>query len=109
LQSPSATTPITTFGNQRSNQIWGPHYFDTDLTIMKNFHLPISETSNFGVGLQFFNIFNHPNFDLPDANVSSPTFGSIINTVSIPTSILGSFLGGDASPRLIQVKATLTF
>jgi len=109
LQSPSATTPITTFGNQRSNQIWGPHYFDTDLTIMKNFHLPINETSNFGVGLQFFNIFNHPNFDLPDANVSSPTFGSIINTVSVPTSILGSFLGGDASPRLIQVKATLTF
>lgn len=55
LQSPDPTTAITTFGNQHSNQIWGPHYFDTDLTLMKNFHLPLSETSNLGVGLQFFN------------------------------------------------------
>jgi len=105
----AAGTVITTWGAQRANQIWGPHYFDTDLSIMKNFHLPINETSNLGIGLQFFNILNHPNFDQPDANVSSPTFGQIVNTVSVPTSILGSFLGGDASPRLIQVKATLSF
>jgi len=108
LNVPSGT-PVTAFGNQRRNQVWGPHYFDTDLAVMKNFHIPINETSTFGVGLQFFNILNHPNFDQPDANVSSPTFGTIINTVSVPTSILGSFLGGDASPRLIQVKGTLTF
>lgn len=108
LDVPSGT-PVTAFGNQRRNQVWGPHYFDTDLAVMKNFHIPVNETSTFGVGLQFFNILNHPNFDQPDANVSSPTFGRVINTVSVPTSILGSFLGGDASPRLIQVKGTLTF
>jgi hypothetical protein len=108
LDVPSGT-PVTAFGNQRRNQVWGPHYFDTDLAVMKNFHIPINEISTLGVGLQFFNILNHPNFDQPDANVSSPTFGQIINTVSVPTSILGSFLGGDASPRLIQVKGTLTF
>jgi len=108
LDVPSGT-PATAFGNQRRNQVWGPHYFDTDLAVMKNFHIPINETSTFGVGLQFFNILNHPNFDQPDANVSSPTFGTIINTVSVPTSILGSFLGGDASPRLIQIKGTLSF
>jgi hypothetical protein len=108
LDVPSGT-PVTAFGNQRRNQVWGPHYFDTDLAVIKNFHVPINESSTLGVGLQFFNILNHPNFDQPDANVSSPTFGTIINTVSVPTSILGSFLGGDASPRLIQVKGTLTF
>lgn len=108
--------PVTQFspavngwGSQRRNQVWGPHFFDTDLTVTKNFHLPITEASNLGIGLQFFNILNHPNFDQPDANISSSTFGSIISTVSVPTSILGSFLGGDASPRLIQVKGTLTF
>ena len=100
---------VDSFGNQRRNQVWGPHFFDTDLTVMKNFHLPITEASNLGIGLQFFNLLNHPNFDQPDANISSSTFGSIISTVSVPTSILGSFLGGDASPRLIQVKATLSF
>jgi hypothetical protein len=76
---------------------------------MKNFHLPISEGSYLGVGVQFFNILNHPNFDQPVGDISNPNFGSIINTVSVPTSILGSFLGGDASPRIIQVKGTLTF
>ena len=103
-------TPATNgFGVARRNQAWGPHYFDTDLTVMKNFHLPISEASNFGVGLQFFNLLNHPNFDLPDYDIASPTFGRILNTVSVPTSIVGSFLGGDDSPRMIQVNGTLTF
>lgn len=109
LSSPQFTPALNGFGAQRRNQIWGPHYFDTDLTVMKNFHVPLTEASNFGIGLQFFNILNHPNFDQPDANISSSTFGQIINTVSVPTSILGSFLGGDASPRLIQVKASLSF
>jgi hypothetical protein len=103
------TPAINGWGVQRRNQNWGPQYFDTDLTVMKNFHLPISEASNLGIGVQFFNILNHPNFDQPDADVRSSTFGSIINTVSVPTSILGSFLGGDASPRLIQIRGTLTF
>lgn len=110
LNSTTQFSPASNgWGNQRRNQVWGPHYFDTDLSVMKNFHLPISEASNLGIGLQFFNILNHPNFDQPDANISSSTFGQIISTVSVPTSILGSFLGGDASPRLIQVKATLSF
>jgi carboxypeptidase family protein len=103
-------TPATNgWGQQRRNQNWGPHYFDTDLSIMKNFHIPINENSQFGVGLQFFNILNHPNFDQPDADVASTTFGTIINTVSVPTSVFGSGLGGDASPRIIQIKGTLTF
>jgi hypothetical protein len=54
-------------------------------------------------------LFNHPNFDQPVGDISNPNFGSIISTVNTPTSILGSFLGGDASPRLIQFKGTLTF
>jgi hypothetical protein len=60
------------------------------------------------VGLQFFNLFNHPNFDQPLGDIGSPAqFGLITKTVSVPTTILGSFLNGDASPRLIQVKANL--
>ena len=76
---------------------------------MKNFNIPHWEGAKFGVGLQFFNLFNHPNFDQPVGDIANPQFGSILQTVSTPTSILGSFLGGDASPRLIQVKAHLTF
>ena len=103
--SPSASS----FGNQRRNQLYGPNFFDTDLTVMKNFKIPHWEASNLGVGLQFFNILNHANFDQPVGDIYDPQFGQINNTVSVPTSILGSFLGGDASPRVIQLKATLSF
>jgi hypothetical protein len=48
-------------------------------------------------------------FDQPVGDITSPQFGLIQNTVSIPTGIVGSFLGGDASPRLIQVKGAMTF
>jgi len=106
----SAFSPaIAGFGNQRRNQFYGPRFFDTDLTVMKNFRIPKWESAKFGIGLQFFNLLNHVNFDQPVADVQDPNFGTIINTVSVPTSIVGSFLGGDASPRLIQVKGTLTF
>ncbi len=35
--------------------------------------------------------------------------GIIYTTANTPTSILGAFLGGDASPRLIQLKGTFVF
>ena len=97
------------FGNQRRNQFFGPSFFNTDLTVMKNFKIPRWEGAQIGLGAQFFNILNHPHFDQPDSDIASPTFGTIINPVSTPTSIFGSFLGADASPRLIQLHAKLTF
>lgn len=103
--------------NQARNQFRGPSYFNTDLSIMKNTKL--TERTSLGIGFQFFNLFNHPNFDQPVNDIgafagpgtpASPRdFGTIISTVNTPTSILGSFLGGDASPRLIQLKAEFKF
>jgi len=91
------------------NQFRGPDYFNTDFTILKNTKIPHWERGQLGIGFQFFNVFNHPNFSFPDGNIASGLFGKTLSMVSPPTSILGSFLGGDASPRLIQVKAQLTF
>jgi hypothetical protein len=71
----------------------------------------IRERASLGFGVQFFNLFNHPNFDQPINDISNGNnqFGLIQRTVNTPTSILGSFLGGDASPRLIQLKAQFKF
>lgn len=99
----------TGFGGQRRNQFTGPRFFNTDFTVTKMFKVPHWESAHFGVGAQFFNIFNHPHFDQPDADIASQTFGRIINPVASPTSIFGSFLGADASPRLVQLHATFTF
>jgi hypothetical protein len=91
------------------NRFFGPHYFDTDMTLMKYTQIPHWETAKFGIGAQFFNLLNHPNFAAPVNDVSSPHFGQVRSTVNPPTSILGSFLGGDASTRLIQLTAKFNF
>ena len=105
----NTTTGIATFGNERRNQIYGPDFFDTDLTVMKNFRIPHWESAQFQIGAQAFNILNHPNFDQPIGDISNAQFGTIVQTVGPPTSIFGSFLGGDASPRALQIRAQLTF
>ena len=99
----------TGFTGGLRNLFRGPSYFDTDFTVMKNTKIPKWEHANLGIGFQFFNLFNHPNFNLPVNAINNPLFGTLQSTVSTPTSILGSFLGGDASPRLIQLKCSLTF
>src|SRR5215469_9795933 len=91
------------------NAFRAPNYFDTDFSFIKNTKIPHWEKGELGIGLQFFNAFNHPNFGFPVNDISNGNFGLIFNTVSVPTSILGSFLGADASPRLIQLKAEFKF
>jgi hypothetical protein len=91
------------------NKFRGPNYFNTDFTVLKNTKIPRWERGQLGIGFQFFNVFNHPNFSFPNNDTASGVLGETFGLVSPPTSILGSFLGGDASPRLIQLKAQLTF
>ncbi|MGH9478387.1 MAG: hypothetical protein ACRD1A_04085, partial [Terriglobales bacterium] len=105
----TASPAPTGFGNQIRNQYRGPKFFDTDLSLMKNTQFPGWEKGTLGLGVQFFNLFNHANFDQPVGDVNSSSFGQVINTVGVPTSIMGSFLGGDASPRIIQLTAKITF
>jgi len=101
--------PTTGFGDQRRNQFRGPGYFDSDFAVEKGFGIPKWEGAQFSIGARFFNIFNHPNFFFPIGNSDNPQFGQIVSTVSSPTSIYGSGLGADASPRLIQFQGKLTF
>jgi hypothetical protein len=109
FSSPVGPGGIATFGNQRRNQVYGPKFFDTDLTLLKTLPIPHWESAKFQFGAQAFNVLNHPNFDQPIGDISNPQFGSIVRTVATPTSIFGSFLGADASPRSLQIKAQVTF
>ena len=95
--------------NQRRNQFFGPHFFDTDMTIMKYTNIPHMESAKLGIGAQFFNLFNHPNFQSPVNDINSGNFGHVLDTVNTPTSILGSALGADASPRLVQLTVKINF
>ena len=103
------TRPISSFGNMERNQFRGPHFFDTDFAVMKNFHVPISESSRLSLGVQAFNIFNHPNFDIPVHSLNSGNFGTIQSTVSVPTSVFGSFVGAAASGRILELHGEISF
>jgi hypothetical protein len=74
---------------------------------MKNFKL--TERMAFGVGANFYNIFNHPNFDLPDNTLGDATFGQTLTTVLPPTGPYGSFFANLPSARVIQFQGKLTF
>lgn len=64
-----------TFGNAGRNILDGPSYQNVNASIVKN--TALTETVNLQFRTEFFNLFNHPNFNLPDNFLGSPTFGVI--------------------------------
>ena len=95
------------FGNLARNSFRGPHYFNTDFSLQKDFKL--TERFVFTLGANAFNVLNHPNFGNPDADVTSGTFGQILNTVTPPNSPYGNFQGSSVSGRILQVDAKFKF
>jgi hypothetical protein len=95
------------FGNYARNSLRGARFFDTDLNLTKNFKL--TEHMGFAIGASFFNILNHPNFDLPLNGATSGGFGSIINTVSPATNPYGAFLSVPLTGRIVQLNGRITF
>ena len=103
---------LTAFPNQIRNQYRGPGFFDSDFSINKNFKL--TERMAFGVGANFYNVFNHPNFASPvdtwtGTGSSLGTFGQVFNTTAPPTGPYGSFFTGLPSGRIIQFQGKLVF
>lgn len=105
--APAANGVPTGFGTIGRNSVYGPHFFDVDLALMKD--VAITERVTFSFGAQAYNVFNHPNFDQPVNDISNPNFGLSTNVVGPPTSILGSFVGAGASPRFLEIKGLVRF
>ena len=105
----SPALPSVDYSTQRRGQYRGPHYFDMDLNLFKNFK--IAERFNLAIGAQAFNVFNHPNFGIPNSDffTGDPTFGTITSMQPTPTSPYGNFLGFDSSPRVMQLSAKIVF
>ncbi len=74
------------------NRLRGPGVFNTDMAVAKT--TAITERINLELRADFFNIFNHPEFNNPDTNIGSTTFGQVTST---------------ADPRIIQFAARFQF
>jgi hypothetical protein len=111
--SPSQFVPAGATGGQNvwnnvsRNYFRSPQYFDTDLSVMKNFAM--TERMKLQLGANLFNVLNHPNFFTPVNNVAAPNFGQLFATAAQPTTPYGAFQGAGVTGRLIQMQAKLIF
>jgi hypothetical protein len=67
-----------TFGNAGRNILDGPGFQNVNASLVKN--TVLTESLNLQFRAEAFNLFNHPNFNLPDNFLGSPTFGRITSS-----------------------------
>jgi hypothetical protein len=92
----ASPTPYT-FGNAGRDILTAPGVASWDFAILRRFRL--GESKNLEFRAEMFNVTNRANFDLPESNLASPSFGQIFNTVQ-PLAGLAS--GGPGDPRELQ-------
>ena len=83
-------------GNVGKNTVFGPHFFNTDLSIQKNFS--IREKTQLQLRADGFNAFNHINWGTPNGNLDQ---GGTITS--------GPFPNSSANPRQLQFSGRVQF
>ncbi len=100
LSSPGGgtfTVPgLDQIGNTGRNSVFGPHFFNADISVQKNFS--IREGVIFQLRADGFNAFNHINFGNPNGNLQN---GGNIGS--------GPFPNGSSNPRQMQFSARVQF
>jgi len=72
--------PSAPFGNLGRNSLRAPNFWQWDFGLSKNFRIPAREGMALQFRSEFFNLLNHTNFGMPDANISDAAFGTIRST-----------------------------
>ena len=80
-----ATPRQFTYGNGGRNILRGPGRWNLDYSVFKEF--AIAEKYRLQFRSEFFNLFNHPQFDLPNPTIGNPSAGRITATVGNPRDI----------------------
>ena len=98
--------PAGNFGNLGRDQIYGPGFKNIDFSISKNFTLREKTAIQFRA--EFFNIFNHPNFALPNGFIT-PGLGPAGTISATPDVAQGNPGLGGGGPRVIQLALRIQF
>jgi hypothetical protein len=67
--------PVGAFGDANRRFFSGPGIINTDFGLTKS--VRVTESMSFEIRGEFFNIFNHAQFNNPDGNFSDPLFGVV--------------------------------
>jgi hypothetical protein len=96
---PAGAYPNTyQFGTEGRNMLTGPGFTNIDFALSKSLPL-LGESHRLQFRGEFFNLLNHPNFDIPNHVFSSPTFGQVLSANSY----------GNKPPRQIQLGVKYIF
>jgi hypothetical protein len=91
---PNAFAPETRgiLGNAGRNYFHGPGVNNFDLGLYKD--TKVTESTRVELRFEFFNLFNHTQFDSPVSDINDPNFGRVLSA---------------APPRIIQLAAKFYF
>jgi hypothetical protein len=97
---------VDTFGNERRNQLFGPHQRHADLSLSKDF--PLYESMKLQFRAEAFNLTNTANFNQPISSITA------YNSDGSPSTTSGSFgavtsTSAGSSPRQVQFALKLTY
>jgi hypothetical protein len=109
LATATSTTPAQSdWGNTKPNSFRGPGFSSISAQLGKE--IAVTESTRFEIGADAYNLFNHPNFGLPNADVNKgKTLGTVTTDVSVPTSIYGTGQGAIVSGRVLVVYGKFIF
>jgi hypothetical protein len=85
---------LGTFGTSSRNLLRGPGFSNLDFSVVRWFPITKREAQKLQFRAEFFNVFNHANFNNPNSSVSSSSFGRIT---------------GAADPRIVQFSLKFVF
>ncbi|MBV8903425.1 MAG: hypothetical protein JOZ22_07290, partial [Acidobacteriia bacterium] len=88
---------IGRFGDSPVGAVVGPGTQEVSVSIYRSFRY--KERVNFRIGASAANVFNHPNYGIPNLSLGTATFGTISNLQNAE----------DTRPRAIQLGGRLTF
>ena len=86
------------FGTEGRNVLTGPGFTNLDFGLSKSMALG-AENHRLQLRGDFFNLFNHPNFDIPSHVLGASNFGKVLSANAY----------GNKPPRQIQLSARYSF
>ncbi len=90
-----AVNALGTFGTSSRDMLTGPGLANLDLALVRTLVFRKSnESQKLQFRSEFFNVFNHPNFNNPNSSVTSSSVGRITSA---------------ADPRIVQLSLKLVY
>jgi len=99
--------PVGTLGNVGRNSVIGPGLTNLDFAVRKNTGLKfLGEAGNLEFRVEAFNLFNHPNFAIPNNVVFT---GSLANATEKPLATAGQITRTATESRQLQISLRIAW